>query len=92
VLRLGESSPSCDKLDTADLAGDARYKVGDPTFATGLLKFSDEEGTMVLTGLFNCSLLGWSAPVLSDGDGLKSDLSRAFGVILRGEVSQLPAT
>jgi len=75
VLRLGESNPSCDKLDTVDLTGDTTValEAEDPTVFTGLLKFSDAEDTTVLTGLFKCSLLGRSLPVLSDGDGLKSD-------------------
>jgi len=60
----------------------------DPTCLTGIFKFTYVEEA---TGLFNCSLLGRLLLDLSDGDGLKSDWNKAFGVILRGDVSQLPA-
>jgi len=46
VLRLGESSPSCDKSDATGFSGDAAMALDaeDPTtILTGLLKSSEAE-------------------------------------------------
>jgi len=94
VLRLGESRSRWDRLHAIDLGGDATtaVEVQGPTILTGLLKSSEAQDPTFLTGLFKSSFLGRLVLDLSDGDGLKSDLNKAFGVILRGEVNQLPAT